>query len=310
MKVVLIIATAVLLQSGFGQETKLITISSGFDEPSDLDVISGGYKFIGFSHVSDDGNPAGSIRPAERNANLPFPQNFKYRKGGSMSVSFEFFFDDSLEHPVAPGALFYLDAEHQGVTITLNSAIHEDLGRYVIVSGGVGDISERRSLIDLKTGWHRLEWTLDFVGGRFDDQIDTAYSLSRIEDAGLVRLAHSSTSIFNHSFLNRNLDGSFKVRSSGSISGLALIDNFSLTAPVLVEDAALFEDAAPALTVKMYPGVEVVGKVGLLYNIEGASDIDGEWQPIGALRLSRSPQLWIDEHPAPDRRFYRAVIQE
>ena len=125
-----------------------------------------------------------------------------------------------------------------------------------------------------------------------------------------LKIAKRKTAIFNHGFLNTNLDSTFKIRTAGNISGLALIDNISLTAPVMIDVPTALEDATPALAIKMYPGIQVVGKTGLLYTIESASSVDGEWKPIGAMALSKSPQLWIDEHPAPDRRFYRAVIQE
>ena len=310
MKVVLIIATAVLLQSGFGQETKLITISSGFDEPSDLDVISGGAVF-GFLHVAEGGNPGGAIRPGERSSSFSFPQKLKFRIGGSVSITLDFFFDESLEHAVATPAIFYLDAKKGGISISLNLERRDDLeNHYFLVSGGSGILEERRLLLDMETGWHRVEWTMDFVGGRFDDQINTVFALTRITDVGLTQIAYSKTAIFNHGFLNTNLDSTFKIRTAGNISGLALIDNISLTAPVMIDVPTALEDATPALAIKMYPGIQVVGKTGLLYTIESASSVDGEWKPIGAMALSKSPQLWIDEHPAPDRRFYRAVIQE
>jgi hypothetical protein len=63
----------------------------------------------------------------------------------------------------------------------------------------------------------------------------------------------------------------------------------------------------PLLAIENLHSLRLTGVVGRTYRIESSRD-NGEWVAEGTLVLDRSPYLWVDEHPKPWKKSYRALL--
>jgi lysophospholipase L1-like esterase len=72
----------------------------------------------------------------------------------------------------------------------------------------------------------------------------------------------------------------------------------------------LVPNPAPTISIALYPGLQISGRIGRTYLIEGSRDpVLGPWTNLASIQLSQNPQLWIDASATNQTRlFYRAVL--
>jgi hypothetical protein len=69
------------------------------------------------------------------------------------------------------------------------------------------------------------------------------------------------------------------------------------------------QTVAPAnLQLNTYPGLQITGTIGRLYQIQSSPDLTN-WTAAATVLLTASPYLWIDQNPMAGKKFYRAVLQ-
>ena len=65
----------------------------------------------------------------------------------------------------------------------------------------------------------------------------------------------------------------------------------------------------PKLTSALLYCVFIEGTVGRDYQIQAASSPEGPWTPVATVRLTTSPQIWVDtESDRTEKRFYQAIL--
>jgi hypothetical protein len=56
-----------------------------------------------------------------------------------------------------------------------------------------------------------------------------------------------------------------------------------------------------------YPGLQIIGTVGMTYQIQTSPDLNS-WTTKATILLNSNPYLWIDQNPVSGNKFYRALL--
>ncbi|MCX6922698.1 MAG: hypothetical protein NT154_05705, partial [Verrucomicrobia bacterium] len=152
------------------------------------------------------------------------------------------------------------------------------------------------------------------LGGSNFTADDTDFLLCKVTSSGTLKWIQQLSGPGSQSANAVVAKPTGEVYLAGSFQATTTFPPFTLTsaADVDIYLAALgiaSSPPPPSLSLDLYPGLSIIGTVGLNYRIEYTEASLTNWLPIANLTLPTSPYLWVDAGAlgAP-KRFYRAVL--